>query len=190
MTGVGRRDKPVSPHALGAVAVLVGLAWTMRSTPGGVLAVHWLAAPLALFVLGPRWSVAAVAGGALFAGIVGAVPWANLPARLLIDGLLPLAVAWAWLRAVGRALPAHLFVYLFAAVFVGTVLAVLATGTVQRLAWPDALGSVRAADGWIALLIMADGEAMITGFIVTGLAVYRPEWLQTFDERRYLRPPA
>jgi uncharacterized membrane protein len=61
---------------------------------------------------------------------------------------------------------------------------------VQRLAWPDALGSVRAADGWIALLIMADGEAMITGFIVTGLAVYRPEWLQTFDERRYLRPPA
>jgi uncharacterized membrane protein len=179
----------ISPHALGAVAVVVGLAWTFRTTLAGGITLHWLAAPFALFVLGPRWSVAAVAAGALFAAATGAFAWAEVPVRLLLDGLVPIGIAWAWLRAVERWLPPHLFVYLFVAVFAGTLLSVFGAGALQRLVLPAVVGPGQAADRWIALLILADGEAVTTGFLVTGLALYRPEWLQTFDPDRYLRRP-
>jgi uncharacterized membrane protein len=188
MTGSPPR-KPVSPHALGAVAVLVGLAWTFRSTLAGGLALHWLGAPFALFVLGPRWGAVAVTGGALFATGTGVVAWPQLPMRLLLDGLGPLGVAWAWLRLIERRLPAHLFVYLFVAVFGGALLALLSAGAVQRVLFAPVFAAMRGGDVWIALLIMAEGEALATGLLVTGLALYRPGWLYTFDPDRYLRRP-
>ena len=85
--------KTASPHALGAVAVLIGLAWTLRTTLVGGPPLHWLVAPLALYVLGPRWAAVAVLGGAGFAAATGTVPWAELPAAVLLDGWLPIAVA-------------------------------------------------------------------------------------------------
>jgi len=181
--------KPVSPHALGAVAVVVGLAWTFRTTLAGGITLHWLAAPFALFVLGPRWSFAAVSGGALFAAATGAFAWGELPVRLLLDGWVPMGIAWIWLRGVERWLPPHLFVYLFVAVFAGTLMSVLGAGALQRLLLPSVVGPGQAADRWIALLILAEGEAVTTGFLFNGLALYRPEWLQTFDPDRYLRRP-
>ena len=183
----GAQPKPVSPHALGAVAVLIGLGWTLRTTLVGGPPLHWLVAPLALYVLGPRWAAIAVVGGAAFAAATGAIPWGAVPLAVALDGWLPIAVAWGWLRIVERRLPPNLFVYLFVAVFAGTLLATLAGGALERLLYE--LGSARgaAAQWWVALLILADGEAVVTGFIVTGLAVYRPEWLQTFDAERYLR---
>jgi uncharacterized membrane protein len=180
-------SKPVSPHQLGAMAVTVGLAWTFRSSLAGIPALHWLAAPLALFVLGPRWSCVAVTGGALFAAAAGAYGWSRLPLALLIDGLLPIAIAWGWLRIVERRLPPHLFVYLFVAVFAGTLVAALAAGALQLALLPAR--PVGGGDAWIALLILADGEAMATGLVVTGLALYRPDWIHSFDPDRYLRRP-
>jgi len=183
------RGKPVSPHVLGAIAVLVGLGWTFRSTLASGITLHWLVAPLALFVLGPRWAVAAIGGGALFAAATGAVPWVALPERLLFDGLLPLLIAWAWLRLVERRLPPHLFVYLFLAVFAGTLLAVFGAGALELWLLGAPTGFGQADTAWIALLILADGEAVTTGIVVTGLALYRSDWLQTFDPDRYLRRP-
>lgn len=181
--------KPVSPHALGALAVLIGLGWTFRTTLVGGPPLHWLVAPLALFVLGPRWAAVAVVGGAGFAAATEAMPWAAVPLAILLDGWLPIAIAWAWLRFVERRLPAHLFVYLFVAVFAGTLIATFAGGAVERLLYE--FGSARGAPSqwWVALLILADGEAVTTGFVITGLAVFRPEWLQTFDADRYLKRP-
>ena len=69
------------------------------------------------------------------------------------------------------------------------VLARLAGGALERLLFAAGAGQGPRADWWIALLILADGEALTTGFVVTGLAIYRPAWLHTFDEDRYLRPP-
>lgn len=181
--------KPTSAHALGALSVLIGLAWTFRADLVGGPALHWLVAPLAVYVLGLRWAAVAVIGGSGFAATVGGLPWSELPIAVFVDGWIPALVAWGWLRGVERRLPPHLFVYLFVAVFAGTLLAVIAGGAIERLLW--ALGSGRAPSGdwWIALLILADGEAVSTGFLVTGLALYRPQWLQTFDPDRYLRRP-
>ena len=172
---------------LGFVAVLMGLAWTFRTSLFPGLSVQWLVAPLALFLLGPRWAVAAVVGAALFAAGVDSFPWSEAPMRALVFGIVPITIAWGVLTLVERRLPAHLFVYLFVAVFAGTLLAVLGAGAVWR--WLSASAAAASPDYWIALLILADGEAVTTGFVVTGFALYRPEWLYTFDVERYLRRP-
>lgn len=181
--------KAVSPHALGAVAVLIGLAWTLRTTLAGGPPLHWLVTPLALHVLGPAWACVAVLGGAGFAAATGTVSGSEVPVAVLLDGWLPIAVAWAWLRLIERRLPPHLFIYLFVAVFAGTLVATLAGGAAERLLFAAGSGRQTGGDWWIALLILADGEAVTTGMIVTGLAIYRPQWLQTFDADRYLGPP-
>jgi uncharacterized membrane protein len=182
-----RATKPVSPHALGLVAVLMGLAWIFRSTSFGGLTIHWLAAPFALFVLGPRWSIVAALGATLFVVGTGTIGWADVGSQFLFAGALPIGIAWGWLRLVERKLPPHLFVYLFVAVFAGTLLAVFVSGAALRLlasppgGWP--------AEIWIALAVVADGEAVSTGLVVTGLAIYRSNWLYTFDPDVYLPRP-
>jgi uncharacterized membrane protein len=180
-------SKPVSPHTLGLVAVLMGAAWAFRSTLFGGLALHWLVAPLALFVLGPRWATVAAFGATLFAIGTGTIGLAQAPSQFLLAGALPIAIAWGWLRLVERRLPPHLFVYLFVAVFAGTLLAVLGSGAVVR--WLAAPPGGWSLETWIALAILADGEAVTTGFVVTGLAIYRSHWLYTFDPDLYLRRP-
>ena len=35
---------------------------------------------------------------------------------------------------------------------------------------------------------LAFAEALLTGMIVTIAVVYKPQWISTFDDKRYLRP--
>ena len=105
-------------------------------------------------------------------------------------GAVPVAVSWGILRAVERWLPAHLFVYLFVAAFFGAAAALLATG----LAASTLLGAAGVysfdylgAEYIPWLLLMAWAEAFTTGAAITLMVVYRPEWVATFDDARYLR---
>jgi uncharacterized membrane protein len=35
-------------------------------------------------------------------------------------------------------------------------------------------------------LLMAFSEAFITGMLITMMVIYKPEWVATFDDKRYL----
>jgi uncharacterized membrane protein len=115
--------------------------------------------------------------------------WASLPLNIVLMGAVPVAVSWGILRAVERWLPTHLFVYLFVAALFGGAAALLATG----LAASALLGAagVYSFDylgteyiPWF--LLMGWAEAFTTGAAITLMVVYRPEWVATFDDARYL----
>ena len=38
-------------------------------------------------------------------------------------------------------------------------------------------------------LLLAWGEAFLTGLLTAIFVVYEPRWMATFDDARYLRPP-
>jgi len=59
----------------------------------------------------------------------------------------------------------------------GVAISVLGAGTPSELAFGE-----RAP----FLIYLAFGEGTLTGMILTLLVVYRPEWVATFDDRRYL----
>ena len=102
----------------------------------------------------------------------------------------PVLVTAGTLRLAHRWLPPNFFIYIFVVSFFGSAVAMIAGGFVASAA-------ILLADGQRAisivnehlpyLILLAFGEAMLTGMLTTLLVVYRPAWVKTFDDTRYLR---
>jgi uncharacterized membrane protein len=86
-------------------------------------------------------------------------------------------------------LPANFFVYVFIGGFLGGALAMAAASAAA--AGSIALGSPGSAppgDAWTApVLMLAFGEATLTGMLITLFVVYKPDWVGTFRDELYLR---
>jgi uncharacterized membrane protein len=174
---------------LGTVVSLV-LLWSIRTGIRPGLGFHLLGATACTLMFGPRLAFLAMAVVMLGAAASGSLQWWSLPLNIMLMGAVPVAVSWGILRAVERWLPAHLFVYLFAAAFFGAAAAMLATGLAASMLLGtagvysfDYLGSEYAP--WF--LLMAWAEAFTTGAALTLMVIYRPDWVATFDDARYLR---
>ncbi len=176
-------------HVWYGTILAVTLLWLLRATVGTHFAFHLLgAAGMAMTCGGPL----ALVGGAVVVGlttlITDATP-ANSAVVWLIQIALPAGVALATLRAGERMLPPNLFVYLFVAGFLGAALAFGAAGLAG--AWILVAGAgdpaeVVYGDYVPYLLYLAFGEATLTGMLVTLAVVYRPHWVATFDDCRYI----
>ncbi len=115
--------------------------------------------------------------------------YATFAANWLIMGAVPVGVTWLIYRLVDGHLPNHLFIYLFLNAFFGSALAILAVGGVST-AYIAASGAYTL--GYLLeeylpyYLLMAWSEAFATGMLVTMMVIYKPHWVATFDDRRYL----
>ncbi len=174
---------------LGTVVGLTVL-WSIRAGIHPGLGFHLLGATACTLMFGARLALVAIGLVMLGAAASGNLDWWSLPMNLLVMGAVPVLVSLAILRGVERWLPAHLFVYVFACAFFGGAAAMIATGVVASLA----LAAAGAYDfdylvkeylPWF--LLMAWAEAFTTGAALTLLVVYRPSWVATFDDARYLR---
>jgi uncharacterized membrane protein len=143
---------------------------------GAALAALMLEAPLAIIAL------AAAIGGSALAGRASA-GWA-------LDGLLlalvPTIIVLAVHRLVVARLPCNFFIYVLVTAFAGSLLA-NATGHVAYNAIFAAFGARLPQDRLAYSLLLAWGESVVTGMLVSAFAVYRPQWVRTFDDTRYLR---
>jgi uncharacterized membrane protein len=182
------RESAPANAFLGAVFSLTVL-WSVRGQVGGDFAFHLLgSAGLALAAGLPR----ALVGGALVVAATTLIrdgPLANAALVWLTMVALPAAVARGLLAATERLFPPNFFIYVFAGCFLGGALALAAGGLAGAAI--TVFGAGRASDlvfGERApfLIYLAFGEGTLTGMILTLLVVYRPEWVATFDDRRYL----
>lgn len=180
-----RIEPAPSPHLAGGLTVAIALMWAAQITPVPGLTVHLTGAALTTWLLGVDLALLAVSAGALLAVGFGALDWDMFALQALLHGALPVRVARAWLTGIERRLGCNLFVYLLGVAFFGTSAAViLASLATTSLAW--LLGVPVPGDAWIALVPLSYAEAFLTGGLTTLLVVYRPQWVATFDDRRYL----
>lgn len=163
-----RRDFPsgLSFHFIGMTAVTLLLDWPLAMLAG-------LAAQIGLLALG-RQDLAAI-------GVNG---------LLLI--VIPVLITEGCALLVERAQPRNLFVYIFCSGFFPAALTALACllGGLGLL-WMDGRYVM---PPWLAdfigyLWLIMFPEAFINGAVVSGLVVYYPEWLETFNRSRYLQAP-
>jgi len=151
-------------HVLGATALTLMFGW-----------------PLALFAL------AAVTVGTTLAA--GADAWEALSLNFLLMGALPVAVSHGVFRFVDSKLPNHFMIYVFLCGFFGAALAMAATGLAATLvmALSGAYAPAYLTSQYLPyFILMGWSEAMLTGMAVSLMAVYRPAWVSTFDDSRYL----
>ena len=194
-----------------AVAVLAALAtrpWRLLPPQGPPWAwiTTWAALPLlwcadllarspaaqplsgaSLLVLMAGWPLAmpAFAVAALVAMLLGPLDAALALHRLVWLGLVPGTLALAIGAAARRWLPHHLFVYIFARGFFGTLLATAGAGALALWIGGTHAG-LSAGDLLLGRWLAAWGEALLTGMLVSIFVAYRPQWLATYSDALYL----
>lgn len=115
---------------------------------------------------------------------------ATLGLDAMLVAVLPAAVSWGLYWLLDRKLPNHFFIYVLGNGFFGGALSVTAIGlsTTALMALAGAYSVEYLFEHYTPYTVLiAWGEAFSTGMAVTVMAVYRPQWLETFDDVRYLQ---
>jgi uncharacterized membrane protein len=172
------------------VAVGLMVMWQIRTGVKPGLSFHLLGASFATLMFGfwRGWLAASLA--ALAAVLTGKASLAGLGLESLLFCAMPAAVTHHLYRLIDRRLPNHFFIYVLANGFFGAALAIgtaaLAATAVLALSGAYAL-SYLLENYTPYFVLLAWSEALTTGMGATLMAVYKPEWLETFDDERYIK---
>ena len=145
----------------------------LQPLAGSCLLMLMLGWPLAVLMLLP------VAGvGWLLAGSNGL----EALHRLVWLGLVPITLAMLIGAGQRRWLPQHLFIYSLGRGFFATAIAVTAAGVLS--VWLHGVpAGLSADDVMLARALVASGDAVITGMLVSIFVAFRPHWLATYADR-------
>jgi uncharacterized membrane protein len=115
--------------------------------------------------------------------------WESLGLNFMLMGIIPALFSYNFFRWVDRKLPNHFFIYVYVTSFASAALAITLCGIAAILVL--SLGGVYTGhyltQNYLPyFILMAWSEALLTGMAVTMMAVYKPEWLVTFSDKRYL----
>ena len=172
-----------------AIVVGVMVVWTMRAGFAPGLDIHLVGATLLTLMFGWEFATLAITL-VLFAHTFYAdTSWLALPVNALLVGALPSLVSQAIFRLSDRLLPNNFFIYIFVCAFFGAAIAVagivFATSSVHWLS-----GTYPWSFVWHNytryMPLMMVPEAFITGMLMSLFVTYRPEWVSSFDDSRYL----
>ena len=192
MSGDWRRlAEPVSLNLfLGTTVVLLAL-WQIRTgvKPGLSFHLYGISAMTLMFGF---WRASVAGMLILLTNVVfGRGSLGALGLDTMLQAVLPAAVSWGVFRLLERRLPNHFFIYVLGNGFFGAALAVssigLATTAVMVLADAYPLDYLLSNYTPYASLLISWAEAFSTGMAITVMAVYRPAWLETFDDVKYLQ---
>jgi uncharacterized membrane protein len=178
---------PLLSPALAALALLPWLWLLPQKMPQG-LQIQLSGACLLVLMLG--WPLAVLVLG----GIAGVVWWVGqaTPDQALAQwvwiGLVPATLALGIGALLRRWLPPNLFVYTLGRAFLGTAAAVFLSGLLfEGLRW--LAGEPGRELSLVARWLMAWGDAFLTGMFGAIFVAFVPQWLATWSDQRYLRPP-
>lgn len=171
------------------MVVLLTLLWSLKAGIKPGLALHLLGATTFTLCAGPE--LAFLGLSAVLAGVTlnGAAGWFSFALNSLLMAGVGVTVSWTILRFSERWLPKHFFVYLFVNAFFGSALTLFVVG----LGISGVLGLAGAYDfGYLwdeylqYFLLLGFSEAWLSGMVMTLFVVYKPHWVATFDDSRYL----
>lgn len=182
------KDSSQSNLWLGMIVLLV-LLWSLKAGVKPGLTLHLLGATAFTLCLGPQLAfigLSAVLAGVTFNGGEG---WLSFALNSLLLAGVGVATSWGVFRLAERWLPKHFFVYVFVNAFFGSALTLLVVGACIALVL--ALGGAYSFEYMWGeylpyFLLLGFSEAWLSGMVMTLFVIYRPDWVATFDDSRYL----
>ncbi len=186
----GRFRNPGFQHVFLGACVAALFLWRMRTGIVPVAPVHFLCLTTLTLMFGVPLAIIGAAILTAAMGVIGLEAWNSLPGSFLALGVTPVLVTWLALHASRRYLPPNPFVYIFVCAFFGAAVAMLVAVAANSVLL---LGSAQISfsdlrEGYLAILpLMMFPEAFINGLIVTGLVVFKPAWIASFDDDLYLK---
>lgn len=179
-----------SMHVLLGATVVVMLLWTMKAGFAAGLNLHLLGATVLTLMFGWEFAVIATSVVVLGLAINSGAGWHVLAVNALMMGVVPVTVSYGIFRLVDRRLPNNFFVYIFLCAFFGAAAAIAAVGVVTTavLSLSHAYSLEYVVDNYLRYYpLMVFPEGFISGMLMTVFVVYRPRWVSTFDDSRYLK---
>lgn len=179
-----------SMHVLLGTTVAMMLLWTMKAGFSAGINLHLLGATLATLMFGWPLAVLSMSLVVLGTAINDSAGWQVFAINGLLLAVLPVSVSYGLFRLVDRRLPNHLFVYIFLSAFFGAAIAIgtvgIASTAVLGVAGVYAFDYL--LDNYLRYYpLLMFPEAFLTGMLITVFVVYRPKWVTTFDDDRYLK---
>ena len=180
---------PTTSHLFLGTCVVLMVMWSLRAGIRPGLNFHLLGTTLMTLMFGGLPAVLGISVVLLAISLYGMSGWESYGLNALLMGAWPALVSWSVYRLALRFLPRHLFVYIFVCGFFGAALAMAATGVASAAVF--VLSGTYGFDAILSdylpyFLLMVFPEAILTGSAVALLAVYRPDWIWTYDERATL----
>ena len=177
-------------HVVVAGILCVVVLWTLQATVGEGFTFHLLGVAAFTLAAGPQLALIGTLCAVLLQITLSGAAWANGGIAFMTMGAIPVVVVWSLVVFEHRRMPGNFFLYVFVCGFFGAGASLGAGGLVAALALAYGAG-VKAAlvfgEYVPYLLYLAMGEATLTGMAITLMVVYRPKWVATFDDERYLK---
>lgn len=187
-----RLRDPGDSHVFLGACVAVLAVWLLRVGIAPGLHLHLLGIVLLTLMFGWRF---AVLGSAL---VLAATTWnhgsglSSIGVNGLATTVLPVASCWLVLKAMERHLAPNLFVYVFVAGFFNAGLALLTVGGASSIVlWLSGAYTFDyvLSNYTVFYMLLAFPEAFLTGGLISIFVAFRPEWVATFQDSRYLHSP-
>lgn len=207
------RHRPLQSPWIGALVILPWAWWTQKLLPSGMalhlsgtcLLVLMFGWPMAMVMVVPIGLAAAlldIYGPQQLGRVAAIAPLPALPdwsaaGALLMDrsealitqalwmGVMPATLGLAIGLMMRRWLPRHLFIYILGRGFITTALSITLTGAVGLLVGrlPEGLD---VTEWMVGHWLLGWGEAISTGMLVAVFVAFKPQWLLTYSDLRYL----
>ena len=173
-----------------AACVTLGLLWSIKAGIKPGLNFHVLGATALTLMFGPYLALIALALVLGLATLFGLSGLESFGINFILMALLPVAITQLIFQWADRKLPNHFFVYVMLDGFFAAALAMGALGFAICFILSEAgvyTHHYLRSEYLPFYILMAWSEAVLTGMAVTLMAAYRPSWLVTFDDQRYLK---
>lgn len=185
----GRLREAEQSHLWLGMVVVLTLLWSLKAGVKPGLALHLLGANLFTLAFGPHLAfigLCLVMLGITLNGAAGMFAYALNALLLAGFGVFLSHSLFSFLSC---RLPRHFFVYIFVNGFLSSALVVLGVGLISTL-----LLGLAGAYPWDYLseehfpyyLLLGFSEAWLSGMVITLFVIYRPQWVASFEDSRYL----
>ncbi|MCB5186608.1 energy-coupling factor ABC transporter permease [Methylobacillus caricis] len=174
---------------LGSIVTLL-VIWNIKAGIKPGLDIHLLGATVLCLMF--RWQLALVAMATIFLSnaAFSMTGWHALGINFLIMAVIPVAFSYNVFRLVDSKLPNHLVIYIFVCGFfcAGVTINVCGLSAVLALVGMEAYPGAYLLSNYLPYYILIGwSEALLTGMAVTLMTAFRPQWLMTFSDKRYLK---
>lgn len=173
---------------LGMIVLLV-LIWSMKAGVKPGLGMHLLGATVFTLCFGPRLAFVGLSMVAAVVTFNTDGGWLAYAANALLTAGVGVGLSQLFYTLLDRVLPKNFFVYIFVNGFFGAALTVVGVGFVisSLLGWAGAYEwDYLFTEFFPYFLLLGFAEAWLSGMVMTVFIVYRPGWVVTFDDERYL----
>jgi len=185
-----RLRNPQDLNVLLIAIVCVQFIWMMQAGFSESLTLHLLGATILTLMFGFAFAVMALSLVIIGTAVFQETGFLSLPWQGLLLAVLPAAITHGLFRLADRRLPNNFFIYIFIVAFFGAALSMLsviaATTTLHYLSGQFTYAYLQYNYFQYSLLLMFP-EAFISGMLMSIFVAFRPQWVSTFDDARYLR---